>query len=167
MIKIPNDLHQRSKSTQIQWAILFALQGFGFVYIITAGVAYIINQLGLTSIYDMGDIFWMAVIVFVFLLYNQYRTFKKNIMLLNKMSEVEQISKDIFDKIEKELNQKNPDNTMIRKPVIVEYLGKTTLVVVEFETNKDLSDEEKEKIFENIMDQHMDGLVLTANLKQE
>jgi hypothetical protein len=175
MPKLPEDIIERSKSTQIQWLIILFMWASALLFIIVSGIVYIINQF--TNInFEISDTFWIFMVAIILVTYNTFKNFKKQYVKIteevpesklasifsgrNPSDFVDEVLDEVAKKIQKDLDA--IDDNIYRKAIVLEYLQKSRVIIVELETDKELDEEEIEKAFEKILDENFSGLVISA-----
>ena len=184
--KLPEDILERSKSTQIQWLIILFICAGVSLFIIVSGIVYIMNSFEIAS-FTFQDTLWIFILIAGFLIIKGMLEFQDKTDKIKEMidkrdtsnlgdaldpkdfeelnSSLDEVLEALKEKMQHDLDSINDD--IYRKVVVVEYLGKSRPIIVELETKNKLSEEEKEIAFEKILDENFSRLVISATASKE
>jgi uncharacterized membrane protein len=162
MLKLPEDIMNRSKSTQIQWAIVILMISSGFVFLIVSGIVYLVNIVLPTIGLEFEDTVRIWLVSMILITIGQYIKLKSSIQKVKKLKKaldkLEEVSKEIKEYAENQ--NKIINDKLITEVIPIEYLGKTVEVTVKFEKSEEESEEES---ILKIMDNTFKGIVIEAH----
>jgi hypothetical protein len=186
MPKLPEDILERSKSTQMQWIAIIFIWASALVFIIVSGIIYIMNSFGIAS-FTFQDTLWIFTIAIVFLVIKGMLRFQDKADEIKEMldkrgksnlegaldpkdfeglkSSLDGALESLKEKMQHDLDSIN--DGVYRKVIVIEYLGKSRPIIVELETESELDEEEKEIAFEKILDENFGGLVISAKASKK
>lgn len=144
MFKMPNNILDLPKSTQVQWAIIALMIFYVLVLITTAGVTYVFQSFGFALTYDLGDVALIAFVIFVFNAFMKYLQFKKEMQHLGSLRDVAQGAIDSLDELQKNIEDEVGDEGELSRIIDVEVRGKSYPVLVRFNPQKRNSSEDLE-----------------------
>jgi DNA-binding protein YbaB len=164
MFKPPQDLFERSKSTQIQWLIMLVIYLIFSIYLTVAGVIFITNALDITS-YNLMDAFWISIGIGAGISIFTSLNFKKDMRLNSKM---DRMIKETRERLEEDIANKTKEDGILRKIIEINYMGKTKFILIEIDTYGEKPDPEEEKrLFEEVVDDAFAGFVISAEAKKQ
>jgi DNA-binding transcriptional MerR regulator len=189
MPKLPKDIFERSKSTQIQWIAIIFIWTSAMLFIIVSGIVYIMNSFGIAS-FTFQDTIWIFILAIGFLIIKSMLQFQGKADEIKEIKEM--LAKRDTSNLEETLNPKDfeelnssldgaleslkeklqqdldsIDDGIYRKVIVVEYLGKSRPIIVELEDESELNEDEKEIAFEKIIDDAFHGMVISATASKE
>jgi len=130
---IPNDIHERSTNTKIQYSILMTIYIFFQIFLLIGGFAFLYNYFGFGEAIPMEEVINWSVITLVLTIgliwYRIKEEKEKKLKLLKEAEEtIAEIRKEFERKSKKDYVQgKSP---VLKKLVEVEFLGTTRTVSV-------------------------------------
>ena len=173
MFSLPQDIFERSKSTQIQWGILILLQTTFIMFILTAGFQFIFAYVGMAelSMEAVLDSFVIVMSIAAVIAFFKIRRIFKEIQTLKAIKETGILDEILGDIRGKALASLEYDKeTAIADVVPINFKGQHRLVAVIAnigEEAKTLTDEDKEEIIEGILQKHFRGLVIEADVERK
>jgi len=164
--KLPDDIMSRSKSTQMQWVILIFLWVSASIFLIVSGISYIMNILGIAyfTLQDTLIIFSLALTLVIFNIIKNTKKHFREAIKQQSVPDLNPIFDDLLAKMQEVVDDTNEDGSR-RKVVVIEYLKKSIPIIVEIKPSPEMSEQDIEKAFGEILDQHFKGLVISAEVK--
>lgn len=161
MFKLPDNIMQLSKSTQLQWLVIGIGSFYLLTFIVMAGISHIGASLGLME-NSMQEIAWLALGVFLINAYMKYVSFKKHIHEM--MKDLDQVKeyKDQMDVLKTDIEGEVLEGGKRQRIIEVDIGDKSKSILVIYEPIEGVNDDD---IVNRIVDEAFNGMTIESARK--